>query len=218
MGKPLATAAPTALPMRPARQKILSDARRQHVLDAARAVFLQLGLEGTSVREIAQRAGYTPGAIYSYFASKEEVYAALLSESMERLTDAMLEATKSTRITSARRLAMPDGKSQFAHLPHALEQKEHLRLEGVARHVGIEALEIRVLVGTLEHELGTQASRQAARERRLAHADRPFDRDVTKALEPGCFGLRHQLRKMKYTAPIRHKPAHRKSSLKGSFM
>lgn len=105
MGKPLATAAPTALPMRPARQKILSDARRQHVLDAARAVFLELGLEGTSVREIAQRAGYTPGAIYSYFASKEEVYAALLSESMERLTDAMLEATKSTRITSARRLA-----------------------------------------------------------------------------------------------------------------
>jgi AcrR family transcriptional regulator len=34
------------------------------------------------MREIARRAGYTPGAIYSYFASREEVYAALLGESL----------------------------------------------------------------------------------------------------------------------------------------
>ncbi|MFM9917423.1 MAG: TetR/AcrR family transcriptional regulator, partial [Rhizobacter sp.] len=40
---------------------------------------------GASLREIAKRAGYTPGAIYSYFSSKEEVYAALLGESLERL-------------------------------------------------------------------------------------------------------------------------------------
>jgi AcrR family transcriptional regulator len=37
------------------------------------------------MREIAQRAGYTVGALYSYFASKEEVYGALLEESLERL-------------------------------------------------------------------------------------------------------------------------------------
>lgn len=63
----------------------MTDQRRAHVLDAARAAFFELGLDGTSVREIAQRAGYTPGAIYSYFASKEAVYAALLGESLERL-------------------------------------------------------------------------------------------------------------------------------------
>lgn len=70
---------------RDARQKSMSDARRMLILDAARAAFFDLGLDGTSIREIAQRAGYTPGAIYSYFASKEEVYAALLGESLERL-------------------------------------------------------------------------------------------------------------------------------------
>jgi len=59
------------------------------VLEAARASFLELGLEGASLREIARRAGYTPGAIYSYFASKEEVYAALLGESLERLNAAV---------------------------------------------------------------------------------------------------------------------------------
>ena len=39
------------------------------------------------MREIAKRAGYTAGAIYSYFASKEEIYGALLAESLERLNN-----------------------------------------------------------------------------------------------------------------------------------
>jgi len=86
----------TAAPRRPAakktkadpreiRKQALADVRRQSVLDAARSAFFELGMERTSMREIAQRAGYTVGAIYSYFASKEEVYGALLAESLERL-------------------------------------------------------------------------------------------------------------------------------------
>jgi AcrR family transcriptional regulator len=67
------------------RLKTMTDARRELVLAAARSAFFELGLEGASMREIARRAGYTPGAIYSYFESKEEVYAALLHESLERL-------------------------------------------------------------------------------------------------------------------------------------
>ena len=72
---------------REVRQRILGDARRALVLGAARTAFFELGLEKTSVREIAQRAGYTPGAIYSYFASKEEIYAALLGGSLDRLNE-----------------------------------------------------------------------------------------------------------------------------------
>lgn len=78
---------------RAARQKSMSDARRMLILNAARAAFFDLGLDGTSIREIAQRAGYTPGAIYSYFASKEQVYAALLGESLERL-NAQVESAR----------------------------------------------------------------------------------------------------------------------------
>ena len=69
------------------RQRAVADARRALVLVAARSAFFELGLEGASLREIAKRAGYTPGAIYSYFASKEEVYGALLGESLQRLND-----------------------------------------------------------------------------------------------------------------------------------
>lgn len=77
---------------REARQKAMTDQRRALILDAARAAFFELGLDGASIREIAQRAGYTPGAIYSYFASKEEVYAALLGESLERLNAQVAQA------------------------------------------------------------------------------------------------------------------------------
>lgn len=65
------------------------DSRRAGVLDAARAVFQRLGIEGASIREIAREAGYTPGAIYSYFDNKEAIYGALLGESLERLNAAV---------------------------------------------------------------------------------------------------------------------------------
>lgn len=63
----------------------MAQLRRALILDAARAAFFELGLEGASMREIAKRAGYTPGAIYSYFSSREEIYATLLGESLLRL-------------------------------------------------------------------------------------------------------------------------------------
>jgi AcrR family transcriptional regulator len=74
------------------RQQTLSDARRTLVLDAARAVFAEVGVNGANIREIAKRAGYTPGAIYSYFDSKEAIYAALLAESLEALGEAVASA------------------------------------------------------------------------------------------------------------------------------
>ena len=47
------------------RESALNQARRTLILDAARSAFFELGLDGASLREIAKRAGYTPGAIYS---------------------------------------------------------------------------------------------------------------------------------------------------------
>jgi AcrR family transcriptional regulator len=81
----LAGADTAALRARTWRQRAVADARRALVLEAARATFGELGLDGASLREIARRAGYTPGALYRYFRSKEEVYAALLGESLDRL-------------------------------------------------------------------------------------------------------------------------------------
>jgi AcrR family transcriptional regulator len=79
------------------RLAVVSDAKRAHILSAARDVFEERGLDGASIREIAKRAGYTPGAIYSYFEAKEEIYGALLAESLERLNSAVSERTVDVR-------------------------------------------------------------------------------------------------------------------------
>ena len=74
------------------RKQTMIDTRRAFVLDAARTAFADVGMEGVNIRDIARRAGYTPGAIYSYFDSKEAIFEALLGESLERLNAAVAQA------------------------------------------------------------------------------------------------------------------------------
>jgi AcrR family transcriptional regulator len=74
--------APKTLP-RPKRPKRLSRKERQaetrrRLLDAGERVFLRRGLQGSSVEEIAAEAGFTRGAFYSNFKSKDELFVELL--------------------------------------------------------------------------------------------------------------------------------------------
>ena len=56
---------------------------RADLLAAAAQVFARHGYHGTSVDMVAEAAGYTKGAVYSNFASKEELFLALLEERLE---------------------------------------------------------------------------------------------------------------------------------------
>ncbi|HYD08830.1 MAG TPA: TetR family transcriptional regulator [Acidimicrobiales bacterium] len=51
---------------------------RQRLLDAAAELFLEKGLGSTSLEDIARQAGLTKGAVYSNFASKEELFVEML--------------------------------------------------------------------------------------------------------------------------------------------
>ena len=73
------------------RQLALLDARRAMVLDAAREVFGRLGLERTSMREIAKQAGYTPGALYAFFANKAELLVSLMEDILVQLLNAVAQ-------------------------------------------------------------------------------------------------------------------------------
>ena len=53
---------------------------RGSLLKAAARLFCRHGLEGTSVDQIAQAAGYTKGAFYANFKSKEELFLVMLDE------------------------------------------------------------------------------------------------------------------------------------------
>jgi AcrR family transcriptional regulator len=58
------------------------DATRQRILSAARACFAEQSFAVTTNRDIAERAGVTPGAIYQYFDSKLALYAAAAREAV----------------------------------------------------------------------------------------------------------------------------------------
>jgi AcrR family transcriptional regulator len=57
---------------------------RSSLLRAAGKVFCRSGLEGASVDQVAQEAGYTKGAFYANFKSKEELFLVMLDERFAR--------------------------------------------------------------------------------------------------------------------------------------
>lgn len=59
-------------------------ATRSRLLEAASEVFARRGLHGASVEEIAEEAGFSKGAVYSNFRSKEDFFFALLEERVAR--------------------------------------------------------------------------------------------------------------------------------------
>jgi AcrR family transcriptional regulator len=59
--------------------------RREAILQAARACFERNGLHATTMDDIIQRSGLSAGAIYGYFATKDELILAALTSSMASL-------------------------------------------------------------------------------------------------------------------------------------
>src|SRR6202453_4584817 len=64
-------------------------ARRQRVVDAARALGLEGGYESVQMRDVAARADVAMGTVYRYFTSKDHLLAATLVHWVE-LLDARL--------------------------------------------------------------------------------------------------------------------------------
>lgn len=92
-------------PYKQARRAELAAHRRSVILEAAKAVFQEVGLEGANIRTIARRAGYTPGALYFHFRNKEEIYGDLLAESLERLNVAVQSTGQNARTLRGRLVA-----------------------------------------------------------------------------------------------------------------
>ena len=64
----------------PARRPHDSEATRQALLEAGRAVFDEVGYDRATTREIGERAGVDPALIARYFDSKEGLFLAAIGE------------------------------------------------------------------------------------------------------------------------------------------
>ena len=61
------------------------DARREQILDAARRCFLRNGFHATTMQDLFAEAGLSSGAVYRYFASKDDVVLAIAESTLREV-------------------------------------------------------------------------------------------------------------------------------------
>src|SRR5262252_1354759 len=124
-----------ATAQRPKRQKAVRELKRGLILDAARKVFEEDGLDGASLRAIAASAGYTPAALYFHFESKEAIYAEVLRGSLANLEDAVARSISRTKSPADRlRAAAMAFFRYYAENPRDLDLGFYLFRGGMKPH------------------------------------------------------------------------------------
>ncbi len=74
---------------RPVRRRQRIEVSSEQVLDTAEELFGARGYRSTSLQQVAQRCGFSVGALYLFFASKEELLAEVLRRRGRRLRELM---------------------------------------------------------------------------------------------------------------------------------
>ena len=77
IGEPRSTA-------RSRRERIPREERRRQIIEAAATLFSRKGFRGTTTREIAGAVGVSEAMLFKHFATKEELYAAIIAGVRER--------------------------------------------------------------------------------------------------------------------------------------
>src|SRR6202023_589951 len=67
---------------------------RERLLGAARRAFASSGFHGASVEEIASRAGFSTGALYSNFDGKEDLFLVLMEREIDEHAREISEAVR----------------------------------------------------------------------------------------------------------------------------
>ena len=70
-----------------ARSRMTGKQRREQLIDVGRKLFADKGFEGTTVEEIAARAGVSKPVVYEHFGGKEGLYAVVVDREIRALLD-----------------------------------------------------------------------------------------------------------------------------------
>jgi len=95
--------------------------QQAEILEAALSTFAERGYDGARIREIADRAGVTDGALYRHFNSKEELAQHLFAQALTAYSEALIEASAIGGSVRARlRGCMDAGLRLFRKNPEAM--------------------------------------------------------------------------------------------------
>ncbi|WP_007508278.1 TetR/AcrR family transcriptional regulator [Pseudofrankia saprophytica] len=89
---PSADAEPEA---RPRPRRLTAEARKSSILKAARQAFVETGdMNGTTIKQIAERGGISEGVIYRHFESKDQLFYEAVFEPLRQAIDELVAATE----------------------------------------------------------------------------------------------------------------------------
>ena len=83
--------------LKPATQR----ARREHILDAAEVCFAHSGFHRTTMQDICKEALISPGALYVYFASKEDLIAGIAERDRAEFAERFAELSAAPEFMKA---------------------------------------------------------------------------------------------------------------------
>src|SRR3954464_7357097 len=133
------------------RRSIRADSRRIEIMRAAARVFRARGFAAAGMRDIAAAADLSPGNLYHYFRGKEEILFFCQDRSLDRLLDALAQATRDAGPLADRLQQMAT-----AHVMCLLDE-----VEGSAAHLTVDALPAalrpRIVVKRDRYERGVRA-------------------------------------------------------------
>ena len=109
----------------------------QAILDAARDILAERGLEGLSMRSVADRVGVTATAIYRYFPGKEALVARVVERGFQRFGEYLREAGERHPRGSLERIAALGE----AYVRFALENQAYFRVLFSLDHSDRQAIE-----------------------------------------------------------------------------
>lgn len=117
---------------------------RARLLESAATVFARRGMQQASIDEVAEHAGFTKGAVYAHFKSKEELFLAMLddrfamhAEEMDKLLASDAEPEDQARAGAANFVDLitsdPEWERLFFEFSAYAARNENFRRELVAR-------------------------------------------------------------------------------------
>jgi AcrR family transcriptional regulator len=88
------TVTPEAQPVKVprSRARMTGRERREQLIGIGRSLFADKGFEGTTVEEIAAKAGVSKPVVYEHFGGKEGLYAVVVDREIERLLGSITDA------------------------------------------------------------------------------------------------------------------------------
>lgn len=105
------------------------EARRQQILDGARACFAAYGYEGATVRRLEQGIGLSRGAIFHHFGDKDTLFLALAEQDARRMADVVAEQG----LVQVMRELLTDPAGERSWLGTRLEVSRRLRTDPLFR-------------------------------------------------------------------------------------